>query len=508
MTLQNWISVSFVSFLLLFIFFVLPNNKWHFLSIENFQFFHKSVIVITLLVTVLISILPMPLSPYWNGSLKQWADKQQYSRMADALLQGRLYIDNGNIDPKLEAMENPYDRTERKRLGVQYNWDEAYYNHHYYMYFGVVPTIVLFLPYKLLTGTDLLSYQATQVFASLTIIGMFYLFYILCSSFFKKFPLSLYLLLSSSFSILSIGYSIAAPALYCTAIVSGICFMVWGIICFIKGMWVESGKKSSRKYLFLGACFGALAFGCRPPVALANLIVIIILYKILFNCDNSKIEKVKNMLTLLLPYVFVGIALMIYNYARFDNAFEFGQSYQLTVADQHNYGSFLKRFDLKEILVKVMANFYVRYKFSDVFPFIHYNGVFINFPILLLSARIFSKDIVASLKKKKLYYITSAMVWLSVLITFFDAYWSPFLVERYRLDFYYLLCIASFITIATWLEQITEDKRRFLISFLVVLAFAVFVVEFLFFCLPYEGSYTVCYPHVLDEIYKGLCFGL
>ena len=170
-------------------------------------------------------------------------------------------------------------RKDRERLGVKYNWDEAYYNHHYYMYFGVVPTIILFIPFKLLTGNALLTYQATQIFASLTIIGLFYLFYILCRKFFPKFPFSLYLLLSSAFSIISISYSIAAPALYCTAIVSGVCLMVWCIICFLKGAWLEADDKLNIIYLFAGAFLGALAFGCRPPVGLANLIVMMVYLK-------------------------------------------------------------------------------------------------------------------------------------------------------------------------------------------------------------------------------------
>ena len=100
------------------------------------------------------------------------------------------------------------------------------------------------------------------------------------------------------------------------------------------------------------------------------------------------------------------------------------------------------------------------------------------------------------------------MLMISLLVTIVDIYWSPFLVERYRLDFYYLLCIVSFITIATWLDQVADKRKKVLLSFLTVLIFAVYVVEFLFFCLPYEGSYTACYPYVLEEIYKGLRFGL
>lgn len=509
MSLHQAISVNLLCFIVIFAFFIRKTNKWHNLALSELQFLHRFIIIITLTLTILIAILPMPLSPYWNGSLKEFADKQQYDRLGDALLQGHLYIDNNDIDPALEAMENPYDRKERERIGVKYNWDEAYYNHHYYMYFGIVPTLLLFIPFKLITGTALLTYQATQFFAAITIIGLFYLFYILCQKFYPAFPFSLYLLLSSVFGILSIGYSISAPALYCTAIVSAVCMMVWSIICFAKGFWLQEDGEIGTAYLFVGGLLGALAFGCRPPVALANLLIIVVILQILGTDILSCSEKIKKVTCLLFPYVIVGIALMSYNYARFDNVFEFGQSYQLTLADQHNYGYFFSRFDLRILCVGIKDHFFGLSHLSEEFPYIFFNGAFFNYPILLLSFSILSKNIVESLKIKKLYRFSCFIFLLPFFITFFDVYWSPFLLERYHMDYYYLLCIGSLIGIATWLEQLTGRKRMLLICGVTVLSFAVFIVEFLFFCIPYDGSYTFCYyPDVLNEIQKGLRFGL
>ena len=507
MSLQNLISLSFFFFLLLFVFFIRPNNKWHSLSMGEIGLKQNTIIVIILLAIISLCILPMPLSPYWNGTVKVFADKQQYDRLGDALLKGRLYIDNNDIDPALEAMDNPYNTQERQRLGVNYHWDEAYYNHHYYMYFGVVPTIVLFIPFKLLTGNALLAYQATQIFASLTIIGLFYLFYILCKIFFSKFPFSLYLILSSAFSILSIGYSIAAPALYCTAIVSGVCFMVWCIICFFKAVWFEIDKNVNRVYLFTGSLLGALAFGCRPPVGLANLLVIAVIYQILKTDYNAEEKRIFIGLTLS-PYIVVGVLLMLYNFARFDNVFEFGQSYQLTLADQHLYRSFAERFNLKAILIGLFANFYAVPVFSSKFPYVLHGGVFLNYPILLFSSKVFSPNVVKSLQERHLHIVSLLLFFIPIVISLFTVYWSPFLLERYHLDFYYILCILSFITIASWLELISARKQKIVICSTILLAFFAFVMTFLFFFLPIDGSYTFYYPEVLDKVYRGLRFGL
>lgn len=508
MNLQNGISLGLVFFIIVFLFFINPSNKWHYILMADLKLRHKITIVFTLLVTIAFSILPMSISPYWNGTLQLFADKQQYDRMGDSLLQGHLYIDNGDIDPALKAMKNPYDQVERERLGVKVHWDEAFYNNHYYMYFGVVPTIILFIPYKLLTGTALLSYQATQIYTVLTIIGLFFLFYIFCRSYYPTFPFSLYLILSSAFSVMSIGYSIAAPALYCTAIVSGICMMVWCIIFLLKGAWLEKNSLKSNQYLFFGSLLGALAFGCRPPVALANIIVLTVIFQILLNNLLHKNDKIKKIVLLLVPYFVVGVLLMLYNYARFNNVFEFGQSYQLTVADQHYYGSFIERFNINHLLIGLWLNMYAPCGFSDSFPYLRFNGFFINYPILLFSSNIFSKSISPKLKKRNLFWFSVFAFLISFVIILFDVYWSPFLLKRYHLDFQYLLCIVTFLSISTYLETISQKNRRLMIPGIIFLAFLVLVAEFLFFCIPFDGNYTELYPEALDIIYRGLRFGL
>ena len=54
------------------------------------------------------------------------------------------------------------------------------------MYFGVVPVWILFLPYLLITGRDLTTYHATQIFAALAIIGVFLLFRQLAKRYFGR----------------------------------------------------------------------------------------------------------------------------------------------------------------------------------------------------------------------------------------------------------------------------------------------------------------------------------
>ena len=509
MVLSKIVSFCVIIFICLFVFFIWPTNKWHKLAICEIENTHKFVIALTIVSTILICVLPMSLSPYWNGSLSFASDKQQYGRLADALLEGHLYIDNGDIDPALEAMENPYDTEARNKLGVKYHWDEVYYHHHYYTYFGIVPTVILFIPYKLLTGNMLLSHQATQIFAILFIVGLFYLFYMFCKLCFPKFPFSLYLLLSVTLSVLSVGYSIAAPALYCTAIISAICLMVWSFIFFIKAVWNDVSVTVSQQYLFVAGLLGAMAFGCRPPVALANSIVIAILLRIRNSDKFNEKEKIKAIICLLSPYFLIGFLLMAYNYARFDNIFEFGVSYQLTITDQHLYQDFWKRFDIKRLLEGFLELLFgSNLNYIDGFPFVNimFWGVFVKYPILLLTIHLFSEKIMKFLKSNGMLIFIMILNFTLYFISINDIYWTPVPIPRYQLDFTYLLCIVTFVVVGAWISRLIGKARTVLIDFMVALSFYSLVIQFLLFCIPFDVSYTMCSPEILLEIQRGLLF--
>ena len=117
------------------------------------------VSVLTLTAMIAGSSLLMTLCPKFNGEIPEHRD--QYERMAESLLHGHLYLEYDDIDPKLLAMEDPYDKKTREELGVNFHWDHAFYKGKYYMYFGVVPVFLLFLPYPAYYSTLVaLPYQS------------------------------------------------------------------------------------------------------------------------------------------------------------------------------------------------------------------------------------------------------------------------------------------------------------------------------------------------------------
>ena len=79
----------------------------------------------------------------------------RYFELARAFAAGRTSL---LIDPPawMRELDNPYDRAQRQemvdRTGEYYLWDCAYYDGSYYVYFGVLPALVFYLPFYLLTG--------------------------------------------------------------------------------------------------------------------------------------------------------------------------------------------------------------------------------------------------------------------------------------------------------------------------------------------------------------------
>lgn len=453
-----------------------PMSWLHRITMEKNGFLKHYFTGFVVFCTLYACVAPMDNLKLWNGTIP--GHRNQYELLTESILDGRIDIEYGDETALLE-LENPYDPDERHAKGVPYHWDHAYYKGHYYMYFGVVPVFLVFLPYRLLTGSTLLTCHATQIFAIVAIIGIFFLFHLLSKLFFKKLPYTVYLLLSVAFSAISIFHCTAAPSLYCTAIMSAIALEIWSLYFFVYAVWKETRENRQILLAAVGALLGALVFGCRPPIGFANLLVLPMLFVFL---KQRKItaKLIGKLVLAALPYVVIGIALMVYNYARFENPFEFGQSYQLTIADQSQYGVTLSLATLLQLLRGTIENFFKIGTFSNAFPYIFPSSVFFNFPILLLWIGMFRPDVRSSLKKNNLLPLLGWTLLTVFIISAMDILWSPFLLERYRMDLYFLLCIGCFIVIGHRYSLCSEKGQARYRASIAVLSYITVICAALF----------------------------
>lgn len=484
-----------------------PNSKLAALTVESIKERGKLVVSIVLVAAILLCVLPMSLSPVWNGEIPGYTN--QYELLAESILDGRIDIDYGEVDPKLLAMENPYDVDLRAELGVSYHWDHAFYNGRYYMYFGVVPVLLLFLPFRVITGTALTTYHATQVFVALFIVGVFALFLLLAKKFFPSLSWAVYLSLCFAFSVMSVWYAVDTPALYCTANTSALCMEIWSLYFFSKAVWCSASDRRAVAFGVLGSLFGALAFGCRPPVALANLLAIPMLISYIKGKQRGIKLLLKQIVIVALPYVIIGALLMTYNYVRFENPFEFGQSYQLTLADQSQYGNILAQFDPIKIVNGVIQNFFGYTFMLQDFPYVCHSSVFMNFPVCFIAVLLlFRKETRMFLKEHGLRAFVILLGCVPVIITVSEILMSPWLMERYRLDIYWLVGLLSFLSFGI-LYQTTAAEKKKRYGFLMSVAACVTIFQsFLFWMVPWDHNFTQYFPEYLDKFEGVLTFGL
>lgn len=475
-------------------------------AMDSLTKIQKVICVAILILATLLTTLPMSLNWVWNED--SWGHHGQYEKLTDAILNGHLYMDY-EVDDKLLEMDNPYDRSAREALGVSYQFDHAYYEGHYYMYFGVVPVFILFLPLRLL-GITIAGSQGTQIFAAGAIAGFFALFYAIVQKYYKRLPMGTYLSVSCAVSFISLWYAVKYPALYCTAITSGICLAVWGIYFCFRAFVVDEELKQTVFHGALGALLSALVFGCRPTIGLASIIYLPMIWhyasKRWFSTTLS--QKIKVVCAFCIPYIMVAVLLMLYNYARFDNPFEFGQSYQLTLVDQHTYMSDGPVLGMDQIIRVINDTLYYFVSYTSVtkaFPHIHEDGLLVLFPVLFLGAACFrpwkQKDNDVFVKG-----LCGTILFTVFVIIFMQARWSPFVLRRYSMDFNFLLGILLMLGVCRLFMDAEGTYIRRTGSMVTALACLACVVCVLLFFTKGESAMADIYPELPGKVEAFLYF--
>lgn len=286
----------------------------------------------------------------------------------EALENGQTYLLEEPSE-KLLSLENPYDTVERSSIkrGEDYIWDTALYNNHYYVYFGILPALILFLPFYIITGTFLKTSVVVLLFSVLSAIMLALIIEYIFKKHFSKLPFKM--LVFSEISILFGSFLIwinVAPRFYEMVNVAGLYFSLQGIYLFLT---IKKGGELSFKKLGLGALCLALAVACRPTTLIASIIIIPIIWNLFKQKKANKKEVLKLILVVMIPYIVVALLLMYYNYIRFGSIFEFGAKYQLTMNDMRN---------LKNRLITIPAGFIYNLfnlpSFIGEFPFMQVNS--------------------------------------------------------------------------------------------------------------------------------------
>lgn len=265
---------------------------------------------------------------------------KQYQKLAEAFKEGSVSL----LEEPSEAfrlMDNPYDQGEREdiliRNSASYLWDTAYFEGKYYVYFGVVPVILFYYPYHMLTGGALPNHIATFLSLALLLLGITGVLHEFIRKWFPKLSLGVWFLTLEIFlSGSNLLYMAKRPDLYNLPIVTGLAMGMLGLWCFLRA---DEKDHISLKFLAAGSLLTALVAGCRPQLLLFALFPVILFGKYLFSREfYRKKEGRQAVFAAAIPVLIVAVLLMYYNYTRFGSPFDFGASYNLTANDMRFRG--------------------------------------------------------------------------------------------------------------------------------------------------------------------------
>ncbi len=445
---------------------------------------------------------------------------QQYAELAKAMAHGQLYLEE---EPPqwLQDMADPYDKGARdeaqKETGEPYLFDVAYRDGHYYVYFGVVPVVLFYLPFYLLTGANFPTAIGVLIACVAFVLGCSALLDRFARYHFKRVSLGLYLLLQIPLvTCCGILYLLKFPTFYSLPIMLGLAFSVWGLYFWMRGRASAARSAGPEKWYLAGSLCMALVVGCRPQLVVLSLLAFPLFWRAYITERRLFSPRgAREFVCLVAPYAVVAAGLMGYNYARFGSLTDFGANYNLTVNDMTKRG-----WNLGRLAPALFAYFLQPPCVTGVFPYVQpapfdttymgqtikevtFGGILACLPVLWVLP--FAKRILTlRMRQRSTRTIMGVIVVLlasGVIVALLDAQMAGIL-QRYFADFSFMFLAAVVLLAFVVNENLPPGSmaQNLLMKVLLVLV-AVSVLYSVLVCfVPETGWYSDVYPWAYQDV--------
>lgn len=327
--------MMFLFVIISLLFFIRPSSDVYKIKVTD-KFKYKWIIITAVfLVEVLLFFKVSRLCKYYENV--QDGGEKQFMMLTEAIVdRGDFFLDV-EAPKELKEMEDPYDAKLRlfsvgeTAEGMDMS-DTGFYkeNGKYFVYFGVGPIILFYMPKYIITGTHVMTRDVVFILVSLISLAVLFLLYEISKRYFKNMSFVIYLMFSILFSFgagqlfLSI-----TPDFYAVPILSGLFFSMLGLAFVFKAL--NSEKKIIS--LFIGGLSLAFVAACRPQFLMVSFLTLPLLipYAVEVIKEKREIKKLAaEAVSFVFPYFVIASLVMYYNYARFSNVFDFGANYNLT----------------------------------------------------------------------------------------------------------------------------------------------------------------------------------
>jgi hypothetical protein len=247
-----------------------------------------------------------------------------YNHLANAFRAGQLHL---LIEPRKEllALPDPYDPVANAPYRLH---DAVLFKGKYYLYYGPVPALLVYIPFRVITGLNFTDPLAVALFSTAGLVFAFLLVHYLARRFLPETPFWLVLAAIPALGFGSVlPYLARRPLHYEVAISAGYAFAFASIYCFVVG---TMGDRFRRGLILWGSLLLGLAAGSRPPMLAAGLVPGVLALSAMVSRRDRPIRD--HLITLLAFFgpltVCVGL-LLVYNVLRFGSWTEFGVNYTL-----------------------------------------------------------------------------------------------------------------------------------------------------------------------------------
>lgn len=406
---------------------------------------------------------------------------------------------------ELVSMDDPYDYYARLVENFDYKFDFAYYDGAYYVYHGILPCLLFYLPVYHLTGLNMPNSLPVFFCCLLFGIGFVFLMRQIIVRYFPKTPFAIFALivLTGLFGC-QLPFFITQPNSYHLTVICAVMLVVWGLYFWLSAL--RMGERPVLLYrIFAGSFCMALVAAVRPTLLIYSLLGLPLFGQVWFNSreDYEKKEKIKMMISFAIPYVIVAVPVMYYNYIRFDSVFDFGVNYNLT-----NMNVGLIPFSAEKIIAAIYGFLIklpeIRFKFpyllqpevwlenirNSVFSGDTLFGSIIFFnSFLLASVIIFAKR--KEFCQKSLFAFAVMLLGSGIFLMILDVEMTACVIYRYQADFTFALFITAWMGIL-WLQEAYAGKAAHEV-FRKILITAVFLSVALNAMLWFVPEYTYIY---------------
>jgi hypothetical protein len=288
-----------------------------------------------------------------------------FNQLVGGFRKGTLALDT-DVPEQLRHTDSLRDPAKRPP-GIPLPHDVSFKDGHYYLYFGATPVVVLFWPFRILSGHDLPLVLGSLVLeiGALLIAALLWLRIVR-----DQFPRS-----GSITRVLGVAAVTLAGGQWALArrisiwepsVISGYFFMA----CMLASGYLALRSRRPRPWLAAAGLALGLAIGSRPNLAAAaaglGCLVVAIALRDPAPGARSRIRRAASAaLSAGLPLAAVVACLLAYNWARFGNPLEFGLKYQLTDTGDSGH------FSLSYIPFNFYAYFSSTPQWGRYFPFVH-----------------------------------------------------------------------------------------------------------------------------------------